>query len=245
MRLFISGSAPLLAETFDAFRARTGQRHPRTLRHDRNRNVDVESSRRRAARRHAWATVARRSIRIVDDAAHLRARRVGGIEVKGPNVSRATGACRKRPARNSRADGYFKTGDMASWTPKATFASSGRAKDLIISGGLNVYPKEIEERIDAIDGRGGKRRDRRVLIADLGEAVVAIVVARPDDALTETSIIARLKNDIANFKVPKRVVFVDELPRNAMGKVQKNVLRAQYRDLMSPATRGSASPPGA
>jgi len=103
----------------------------------------------------------------------------------------------------------------------------GRAKDLIITGGLNVYPKEIEERIDALPGVV----ESAVIglpDADFGEAVVAVVVTKPDHTLTESGVVAALKGEIANFKVPKRVHFVAGLPRNAMGKVQKNLLRDKF-----------------
>jgi malonyl-CoA/methylmalonyl-CoA synthetase len=103
----------------------------------------------------------------------------------------------------------------------------GRAKDLIITGGLNVYPKEIEEKIDMLPDVV-ESAVIGVDDADFGEAVAAIVVARSGHALTESSVIAALKGEIANFKVPKRVHFVDDLPRNAMGKVQKNVLRERF-----------------
>jgi malonyl-CoA/methylmalonyl-CoA synthetase len=116
---------------------------------------------------------------------------------------------------------------MGRWTPEGYVQIVGRAKDLIISGGLNIYPKEIEERIDAIDGVV-ESAVIGVPDPDFGEAVTAIVVAKPGHALNESDIIAALKADIANFKVPKQVHFVSHLPRNAMGKVQKNVLRTEY-----------------
>ncbi len=125
------------------------------------------------------------------------------------------------------ADGYFMTGDMGEWTPEGYVRIVGRAKDLIITGGLNVYPKEIEELIDAMAGVA-ESAVIGIPDADFGEAVVAVVVGKPGHALDEAAMIAALKADIASFKVPKRVHFVDDLPRNAMGKVQKNVLRAEY-----------------
>jgi malonyl-CoA/methylmalonyl-CoA synthetase len=116
---------------------------------------------------------------------------------------------------------------MGTWTPEGYVQIVGRAKDMIISGGLNVYPKEIEERIDALPGV-----DESAVIgvpdADFGEAVVGVIVGKAGHALTEASVIAALKGDIASFKVPKRVVFVAELPRNSMGKVQKTVLREKF-----------------
>jgi malonyl-CoA/methylmalonyl-CoA synthetase len=128
-------------------------------------------------------------------------------------------------------DGFFKTGDMGEWVPdgpgEGYLRIAGRAKDLIITGGLNVYPKEIEERIDSFAGVV-ESAVIGVPDADFGESVTAVVVARPGHTLTEAAIIGALKGEIASFKVPKRVHFVDDLPRNAMGKVQKNVLRERY-----------------
>src|SRR6476620_7186785 len=124
-------------------------------------------------------------------------------------------------------DGYFRTGDVGEMAADRYLRIVGRAKDLIISGGLNVYPKEIEERIDAMPGVV-ESAVIGVPDADFGEAVAAVVVAQPGHTLTESGVIAALKSEIAGFKVPKRVHFVAELPRNAMGKVQKNVLRERF-----------------
>ncbi len=129
------------------------------------------------------------------------------------------------------ADGFFKTGDMGQWVNEGPgrgyLRLVGRAKDLIITGGLNVYPKEIEERIDQIDGV-----EESAVVGlpdpDFGEAVAAVIVGKPGHTLTEAAIISALKGEIANFKVPKRVYFAPELPRNAMGKVQKAALREQF-----------------
>jgi malonyl-CoA/methylmalonyl-CoA synthetase len=125
------------------------------------------------------------------------------------------------------ADGYFRTGDMGDILPNGYLRIVGRAKDLVITGGLNVYPKEVEEKIDALPGVT-ESAVIGVPDADFGEAVTAVVVARPGHQLSEAELIVALKSEIANFKVPKRVHFVDELPRNAMGKVQKNVLRERF-----------------
>ncbi|MDP2132760.1 MAG: AMP-binding protein, partial [Sulfuritalea sp.] len=128
------------------------------------------------------------------------------------------------------ADGFFKTGDMGTWDADGYVVISGRSKDLVITGGLNVYPKEIEELIDAMPGVV-----ESAVIGlphpDFGEAVTAVVVRQNNPAgaaLSEASIINAIKGELANFKVPKWVYLVDQLPRNAMGKVQKNVLRQQY-----------------
>ncbi|HEY8265198.1 MAG TPA: hypothetical protein VIG03_01395, partial [Steroidobacteraceae bacterium] len=124
-------------------------------------------------------------------------------------------------------DGWFKTGDMGEWTAERYLRIVGRAKDLIITGGLNVYPKEIEERIDAIDGVA-ESAVIGVPHPDFGEAVTAVVVAKAGHALTEASVIAKLKADIASFKVPKRVFFVVELPRNS-GKGDQGRVAAAIR----------------
>ena len=157
---------------------------------------------------------------------------VGAIEVKGPNVFAGYWRMPEKTREEFTADGYFRTGDMGTLLPNHYLRIVGRAKDLIITGGLNVYPKEIEEKIDALPGVV-ESAVIGVADADFGEAVTAIVVAGAGHALTEAGIIAALKADIANFKVPKRVHFVDDLPRNSMGKVQKNVLRARF-DLPRP-----------
>jgi malonyl-CoA/methylmalonyl-CoA synthetase len=126
-----------------------------------------------------------------------------------------------------RADGFFITGDLGEIDADGYVTIVGRAKDLIITGGLNVYPKEIEERIDALPGVA-ESAVIGVADPDFGEAVTAVVVAKPGHVLREADIVAALKQDMAGFKVPKRVYVIDELPRNAMGKVEKNVLRERY-----------------
>jgi malonyl-CoA/methylmalonyl-CoA synthetase len=165
------------------------------------------------------------SIRIVgDDGRALGAGEVGAIQVKGPNVFAGYWRMPERTREEFTEDGYFRTGDVGEWTPERYVRIVGRAKDLIITGGLNVYPKEIEERIDAMPGVA-ESAVVGVPDPDFGEAVTAVVVPRPGARPSEDDIVAALKRDIAGFKVPKRVYFVAELPRNAMGKVQKNVLR--------------------
>ncbi|MHB8493055.1 MAG: AMP-binding enzyme, partial [Casimicrobiaceae bacterium] len=129
------------------------------------------------------------------------------------------------------ADGWFRTGDLGEWVSSGAgngyLRLVGRSKDMIISGGLNVYPKEIEERIDALPGVA-ESAVIGVADPDFGEAVTAVVVARPGHAIDERTIIDALKDEVARFKVPKRVHVVAELPRNAMGKVQKTLLRERY-----------------
>jgi malonyl-CoA/methylmalonyl-CoA synthetase len=133
-------------------------------------------------------------------------------------------------------DGYFRTGDVGELLPNGYLRIVGRAKDVIITGGLNVYPKEIEEKIDALPGVI-ESAVIGVPDADFGEAVAAIVVARDGHTLTEASVIAALRGEIAGFKVPKRVHFASDLPRNAMGKVQKNVLREAFAKRLDASAR--------
>jgi len=228
MRLFVSGSAPLLAETFAEFRERTGhtilERYGMT-------ETGMNTSNPLDGERLAGTVgppLPGVSIRIVGaDGAPCGRGDIGAIEVKGPNVFAGYWRMPEKTREEFTADGYFKTGDVGCWSPEGYVRIVGREKDLIISGGLNVYPKEIEERIDALDGVV-ESAVIGVPDPDFGEAVVAVVVARPGHALDGPAVIAALKGEIAGFKVPKRVHFVADLPRNAMGKVQKNVLRTQY-----------------
>jgi malonyl-CoA/methylmalonyl-CoA synthetase len=225
VRLFVSGSAPLLPETFRAFEQRTGQRilerygMPET---GMNTSNPLAGERRPGTVGPPLPGV---SVRVVDDrGAPCPRGTVGGIEVKGPNVFAGYWNMPEKTREEFTADGWFRTGDVGRMSDDGYVEIVGRAKDLIITGGLNVYPKEIEERIDAMPG---VLESAVVGIpdADFGEAVVAVVVAAPGHRLTEAGVIAALKAGIARFKVPKRVLFAAELPRNAMGKVQKNVLR--------------------
>ena len=228
MRLFISGSAPLLAPTFEAFRERTG--HAILERYGMSETGMITSNPLDGERRagSAGLPLPGVSVRVTSEASAACAPgEVGGIEVKGPNVFPGYWRMPEKTAEDFTADGYFRTGDMGELAPDGYLKIVGRAKDLIISGGLNVYPKEIEDRIDALPGVA-ETAVIGVPDADLGEAVTAIVVAAAGHKLTEASIIAALKAEIAGFKVPKRVHFATDLPRNAMGKVQKNVLRSRY-----------------
>ena len=228
MRLFVSGSAPLLPETFESFRARTGhailERYGMT-------ETGMNTANPLAGERIAGSVglpLPGVSVRIVDgEARACGPETVGAIEVKGPNVFGGYWRMPEKIREEFTADGYFKTGDMGEWLPNGYMKIVGRAKDLIITGGLNVYPAEIEEKINALPGVL-ESAVIGVPDPDFGEAVTAVVVIRPGDALNESELISVLKADIASFKVPKRVHLVADLPRNAMGKVQKNVLRAMY-----------------
>jgi malonyl-CoA/methylmalonyl-CoA synthetase len=233
VRLFVSGSAPLLAETFAQFQDRTGhtilERYGMT-------ETGMNTANPLIGERVPGSVgppLPGVSIRIVDeDGSPCAPGTVGAVQVKGPNVFAGYWRMPDKTREEFTADGYFRTGDMGEWLRNGYLKISGRAKDLIISGGLNVYPKEIEETIDALPGVA-ESAVIGVPDPDFGEAVTAVVVARPGHSLTEKELLDALKGEIAGFKVPKRVHFVAALPRNAMGKVQKKVLRETY-------ARGSA-----
>ncbi len=231
MRLFISGSAPLLKETFDEFRARIG--HTILERYGMTEGNMFTSNPYDGERRGGTVgfPLPGVSVRIMDDEDRpVGIGDVGQIQVKGENVFHGYWQMSEKTREAFTDDGYFKTGDMGKWDNDGYISIVGRSKDLIITGGLNVYPKEVEEMIDAIPGVF-ESAVVGVPHPDLGEAVTAVVVRRNNEgggALTEGGIIQALKGTLANFKVPKSVNFVDELPRNSMGKVQKNILQQQY-----------------
>jgi malonyl-CoA/methylmalonyl-CoA synthetase len=154
----------------------------------------------------------------------------GTLEIKGPNLFKGYWRQPEKTAEDMRDDGYFITGDVATMADDGRVAIVGRAKDLIIAGGLNIYPKEIELAIDALPGVA-ESAVIGVQHADLGEAVVAVIV-RSGPALDEAAIIAGI-SDLARFKQPRRILFVESLPRNAMGKVQKAALREAHRNLFA------------
>jgi malonyl-CoA/methylmalonyl-CoA synthetase len=157
---------------------------------------------------------------------------VGMIEVRGPNVFKGYWRMPDKTAAEFRDGGYFITGDLGMIDPQGYVHIVGRGKDLIITGGFNVYPKEIESLIDEIPGV-----EESAVVglphADFGEGVTAFVVKKPGVGLSEADVLAPLQNKLARFKQPKRVVLVDELPRNTMGKVQKSLMRETFRDLYS------------
>lgn len=229
MRLFISGSAPLLAETHRAWQARTGhailERYGMT-------ETNMSTSNPYDGQRVA-GTVGQPlpGVELIvtdpDSGARLPDGQIGMIEVRGPNVFSGYWQMPEKTAAELRANGFFITGDLGMVDDSGYVHIVGRGKDLIISGGYNIYPKEVETEIDAIDGV-----NESAVIGlphgDFGEAVAAIVVPTGKVALTEADILAPLEQRLARFKQPKRVIFVDELPRNTMGKVQKNLLRDQY-----------------
>ncbi len=232
MRLFTSGSAPLLAETHRAFGKRTGhailERYGMT-------ETGMNLSNPYAGERVAGTVgppLSGIEVRVTDPdtGALLAMGETGMIEVSGPNVFKGYWRMPEKTAAEFRPDGFFITGDLGLIDERGYVTLVGRATDLVISGGENVYPKEVEGEIDALPGVV-ESAVIGVPHADLGEAVVAAVVAEHAGVIDEATILGRLGSRLAGFKRPKRVVIVDELPRNAMGKVQKNVLRQRFEDL--------------
>jgi malonyl-CoA/methylmalonyl-CoA synthetase len=168
-------------------------------------------------------------VRVVDDDDRLLPTGENGhVQVRGDNVFPGYWRMPERNREEFTPDGWFRTGDMGSLSADGYLTIAGRSKDLIITGGYNVYPKEIELAIDALPG---VRESAVVGVPhpDFGEAVTAVVVPEPGATPAEAAILAALRTSLANFKLPKRIYLVDELPRNAMGKVQKNVLRERYK----------------
>lgn len=224
MRLFTAGSAPLLEETFNEFTKRTG--HVILERYGMS-EAGMITSNPYSGKRVAGSVgfPLDNAVRIADEEGNEVADgEIGILEIKGPNVFKGYWKMPEKTAAEFRDDGYFITGDMTRKGDDGYYRIVGRSKDLIISGGYNVYPKEIESYLDEMPG---------VLESavvgmphpDFGEAVVACVIADGSVELTEASVTAYVKDNLANFKVPKRVFLLDELPRNTMGKVQKNELR--------------------
>lgn len=234
MRLVISGSAPLLAETHVAFEARTGhkilERYGMTEAGMITSNPYNGGSREAGTVGYALPGI---SVRVAapDGSAVLPAGEVGVLEVKGPNVFIGYWRNPEKTKEDFRADGYFITGDLSVQAPDGRVTIVGRAKDLIISGGFNVYPKEVEDEINAMPGVA-ESAVVGVPHPDFGEGVVAIITAQPGaPAPQEAAILSALAERLAKFKLPKRVFIVQDLPRNAMGKVQKAELRKSFGDL--------------
>ncbi|MBC2769878.1 AMP-binding protein [Pusillimonas minor] len=234
MRLFISGSAPLLTDTFESFQTRTG--HTILERYGMSETVMLTSNPYLAAEGpRLGGTVGKPlpgvSVRVVDDQLLPVAQGdISHIQVRGDNVFSGYWRMPEKTKEEFTPDGWFRTGDMGRWDEHGYLVIVGRSKDLIISGGFNIYPKEIESIIDDMPGVA-ESAVVGVPHADFGEAVVAVVVPREGATLDAGQIQAALKAGIANFKVPKKVHVVTELPRNTMGKVQKNVLREQFKAL--------------
>ncbi|MDX2201934.1 MAG: malonyl-CoA synthase [Hyphomicrobiaceae bacterium] len=236
MRLFVSGSAPLLADTHRQWQARTGhavlERYGMT-------ETNMITSNPYDGERVPGAVgfpLPDVSVRIADPETGklLATEAVGMIEVKGPNVFSGYWRMPEKTKAEFRDDGFFITGDLGKIDDKGYVHIVGRGKDLVISGGYNVYPKEVEAEIDAIDGVV-ESAVIGVPHADFGEGVTAVVVASPGARLDEKGVLAALDGRLAKYKLPKRVIFVPDLPRNSMGKVLKADLRRTYEALYSKA----------
>ena len=236
MRLFISGSAPLLIETFTLFRERSG--HTILERYGMSETVMLTSNPYYAAdgeRRGGTVGLALPGVgvRVLDDAGAPCANdAIGPVQVTGPNVFKGYWRMPEKTSEEFTTDGWFRTGDVGRIDARGYVTIVGRSKDLIISGGFNVYPAEIEATLNDMAGVA-ESAVIGVPHPDFGEAVVAVVVARPGGTPDADALIVELKSKIANFKVPKRVFVVDELPRNAMGKVQKSLLRETHKALFA------------
>lgn len=230
MRLFISGSAPLLEETFAEWERSTGMRI--LERYGMTEAGMITSNPLEGERIPGTVGYFLPGIsgRVTDgDGNEVTRGSPGVLEITGPNVFKGYWRMPEKTAAEFRSDGHFITGDIATMAEDGRVAIVGRAKDLIISGGYNVYPKEIELLIDEI---GGVKESAVVGVPhpDFGEAVVAAVVPDGSRMLNEKDLIGLMADKLAKFKQPKRIYFRDELPRNTMGKVQKNQLREEYRD---------------
>ncbi|MBT8446624.1 MAG: AMP-binding protein, partial [Gammaproteobacteria bacterium] len=233
MRVFIAGSAPLTAETFTAFLARTGQAI--LERYGMSEAGMIASNPYDGERRPGTvgAPLPGVTLRIADqNGSAVPGGEVGSIEISGPNVFRGYWEKPEKTAAEFTDDGFFITGDLGFIDADGYLHIVGRSRDMVISGGYNVYPREVEAVLDELDGI----QESAVIgvpHADYGEAVVAAVVAEASaqPELGEATMIARLKPLLASYKVPKRIVVMAELPRNAMGKVQKNLLRERLSSL--------------
>ena len=241
MRLFIAGSAPLLIETFKEWQQRTG--HTILERYGMSETIMLTSNPYAADKRYQGQDERRGgtvgfplpgvNLRVQDDdGKDLPVGEIGGIQVKGPNVFKGYWRMPEKTAEEFTKDGYFKTGDVGKVDERGYVHIVGRSKDLIISGGYNVYPAEIEGYINDMPGVA-----ESALVGvphpDFGEVGVAVVIAKPGAKLDADAIVAQLKSQLANFKIPKKCFVVAELPRNTMGKVQKNLLRDQYKGLFA------------
>jgi len=234
MRLFISGSAPLLAQTHEEWTQKTGhailERYGMT-------EANMITSNPYFGNRKAGTVgipLAGISVRITSEESlqEVAEGQVGSLELKGPNLFTGYWQNPEKTAAEFRADGYFISGDLACQDEDGYISIVGREKDLIISGGFNIYPKEIESILDelpdviesAVVG---------VPHADFGEAVVAILIIEEKSTLKQSDVIDYVSSQLVNYKRPKHVAFLTSLPRNSMGKVQKNILREQYNSLFS------------
>ncbi len=233
MRLFVAGSAPLLIETFNEWQTRTG--HTILERYGMSETAMLTSNPYKGERRGGTVGFALLGVTLRvqdDDGKSLGTDEIGGIQVKGPNVFKGYWRMPEKTKEEFTADGFFKTGDVGKIDARGYITIVGRSKDLIISGGYNVYPAEIEGYINDLPGVA-----ESALVGvphpDFGEVGVAVVIAKAGVSLKPEAIIAAMKSKLANFKIPKQCFVVPELPRNTMGKVQKNLLREQYKGLFA------------
>ena len=244
MRLFISGSAPLLIETFNTWRERTG--HTILERYGMSETIMLTSNPYQADARYGGQSERRGGtvgfplpgvqVRIQgDDGQALPPGEIGGVQVAGPNVFAGYWRMPEKTKEEFTADGFFKTGDVGLQDERGYVTIVGRSKDLIISGGYNVYPAEIEGYLNDMPGVA-ESAVVGVPHPDFGEVGVAVVIAKPGAQLDGDALMAALKAKLANFKIPKRCFIAPELPRNTMGKVQKNLLRDQHKGLFTPGT---------
>ena len=237
MRLFVSGSAPMLPHTHALWKERTGQ----TIleRYGMTETSMNTSNPYFGERRAGTAGLPLPGVEVIitDPATGkvLQNGRTGMIEIRGPNVFKGYWGMPEKTAEELRENGFFITGDLGSIGEDGYVSLVGRSKDLIISAGYNIYPKEIELILDCIDGVF-ESAVIGVPHPDLGEAMVAVIVTESGISLNQDSITGFLQNRIARFKHPKQIIFIDELPRNSMGKVQKNVLRESYQEIFNKKT---------
>jgi malonyl-CoA/methylmalonyl-CoA synthetase len=233
MRLFISGSAPLLPETHKEWKERTG--HVILERYGMSETIMLTSNPYDGERRGGTVGFPLPGVQLRvrgDQGQELPAGEIGGIQVKGPNVFKGYWRMPEKTKEEFTSDGWFKTGDVGRVDERGYVTIVGRSKDLIISGGYNVYPAEIEGYINDMPGVA-ESAIVGVPHPDFGEVGVAVVIPKPGARLEPEQLIASLKSQLANFKIPKRCFVVDQLPRNTMGKVQKNLLREQHKGLFA------------
>ena len=227
VRLFVSGSAPLLADTHAAFFARSGHR---ILERYGMTETNMNTSNPYTGERRAGTVgfpLPDVALKITENGTEVVQGAVGMVEVRGPNVFAGYWQMPEKTAEDLRADGWFLTGDLGRIDVDGYVQIVGRLKDMVISGGFNIYPKEVELLLDAIPGVA-----ESAVIGlphpDFGEAVFAVLAATPGQVLDVDLVLETLHPQLARFKHPKAAVVVADLPRNAMGKVQKNVLREEY-----------------
>jgi malonyl-CoA/methylmalonyl-CoA synthetase len=234
MRLFVSGSAPLLAEAHERFAAKTGQRI--LERYGMTETGMITSNPYRGGERVAGTVgypLPGVEVRVRGETGDRVAEGEPGVlEVRGPNVFAGYWRMPEKTAQEFRDDGFFVTGDIATQDADGRVTLVGRAKDLIIAGGYNIYPAEVEAALDELP----QILESAVIGVphpDMGEGVVAIVVPRDQGFADGAALTAALADSLARFKQPRRIIFIDAIPKNTMGKVQKNLLRERYGDVFA------------